>query len=79
MNKKKTKLIDRFQVKTEYGKVLTISKFQEFNIDEAFQQDTQEIPGAVWFSTPNGKGVNQIDENTYQVLDGADIVIAKRI
>jgi hypothetical protein len=79
MNKTKSKLIDRFQVKTEYGKIITISKSQEFYISEAFQQATEEIPGRVWFSTPNGKGVNQIDENTYQVLDGADVVIAKKI
>ncbi|HUN55563.1 MAG TPA: hypothetical protein VMU29_10450 [Smithella sp.] len=79
MNKKKTKIIDRFEAKTENGKVLTIFKCQEFHIDESFQQATREIPGIVWFSTPNGTGVNQIDENTYQVLDGVDVVIAKII
>jgi len=77
MNKKKTKVIDRFQVKSESGKVFTILKRQEFDIEEAFQQETREIPGTISYSTPDGKDVTPIDEFTYQILDGADVVIAK--
>lgn len=79
MNKKITKLIDKFQVITEKGKIFTILKRQDFNIAEAFQQEPREIPGIKWFCTPDGKGVNQIDENTYQLLNGVDVVIAKKM
>ena len=77
MNKKIKKLIDNFKVKTENGKVFTILKYQDSDIDaEAFQQEPQEIPGIISFITPDGKGVNQINENTYQLFIGADVVMA---
>lgn len=79
MNKKITKLIDRFDVITETGIVFTIFKHQDFDVAEAFQEEPQEIPGRMWFSTLDGKGVNQIDENTYKLLNGTDIIMTKKI
>jgi hypothetical protein len=79
MNKKKIKQIDSFKVITDSGKLNTVYAYQEFYIAEEFGQAPKEIPGIISYRTRDGKGVNQIDQNTYQLLDGVEVVIAKKI
>lgn len=69
----KIKPIDSFRAKSESGKVYTILVMQHFNIDVEFDAEPQEIPGNKRFIY-GGNPVTPIDEKTFKLLDGADIV-----
>jgi hypothetical protein len=79
MNKKKIKLIESFKAINETGKVFTIYVNQEFNIAEEFMAEPQEIPGIMSLRTSDGKHVNKIDENTYEILGNTEIIRLKRM
>lgn len=75
----KTRTIDSFQVKAESGKVYTIYVNQKINkINEEFGADDQESAGSKRLIC-GGNPVTQIDENTYKLLDGAEIIRATKV
>lgn len=79
MNKTKTKIIDRFKAITESGKVFTIDVYQDFTVTDSFGAEPQEIPGFKYFKSSAGKHVNEINENTYEILGGIEKIIVTRI
>lgn len=79
MNKKIEKRIDSFKTISESKKVFTILVYQEFIIIDEFQKEPEEIPGIKSLRTLDGNHVNRIDDETYEILGGLEVVRVKRI
>lgn len=77
MNLKITKFIYRFTVTTESKEIYEILVFQEFFIGNTFGCAPQEIPGLKSYSTSDGRTVNMIDENTYEIIDVQNIIATR--
>jgi len=78
MTKKKTKKVGSFRAIDENGKYYTIFIYQEFFINEAFGQDTEEIPGIISLRTSTNRPVNKLDEDTYDILGNLEKIRVNR-
>ncbi|MCK9362164.1 MAG: hypothetical protein M0P74_00955 [Syntrophales bacterium] len=70
MKKVIKRTVGNFKARTADGEIITIMIIQEFIIGALAFGDTirQESPGDKQFVTSNGRQVNEIDENTYDVF-----------
>jgi len=80
MTKTRVREVGRFRVVDNNGKMHTIIARQDFIVaDSAFQEPPREIPGLVSYYDTTGRGVNQIDENTYELFVGTQMVRTTKI
>ena len=70
MSKMVERKVGTFQAKTEQGKIFTIFIMQKFLMADLAFGDTvrQESPISKRLVTSEGRDVNKIDENTYDVF-----------
>lgn len=65
--------IDRFVAKTNEGKEYIIVLYQDYIHTEDFQ-GSEDVEGQSQYLTPTGGLVNQLDSETFQILDTNEIV-----
>ena len=70
MKKVIERAVGNFKTRTADGKIIPIIIMQKFIVAPAAFGDTvrQESPVEKWLVTSNGSPVNEIDENTFDVI-----------
>lgn len=79
MSKEKEKPIDRFKVASDTGQTFTIIRYQTYIITGEFGENDQAVPTTQRLATSNGDHVNEIDENTFEVLTGINPIAVKKM
>ena len=80
MNKTKTRQIDSFKAISESGEIVTISIDQIFTLVEEFGKPTAtEVPTGKKIRCSVGMGLNQLDDERYEIFTNKGNLIATRI
>lgn len=66
--------VSRFTAKTDSGKIYIIIEYQEYISTASLPNPNAEMPGLKRWATPNRLAVNQIDAETFQIVQTNEIV-----
>ena len=67
---------DRFECQDDNGNLYTVIESTRYNVFKAIDGSSQEIEGSKSFYLLNGHSVNDIDGETFQVVE-TDLIIRK--
>jgi len=77
MSEKEIDEIDRFEAVDASGKTYTIVAYQEFIVTRSHSGNTSRIPSLKRLETIDGKPVNFIRENTFDIVDWENITVTR--
>lgn len=76
MSRKVSRQIDEFTCHGDDGQTYTVIEYQDF-IDASSRDGEEWLPGLKWLELPNGRKLNFISDDTFQVVS-TGVIVRKR-
>ena len=73
----KSQVIDKFAARDDHGNEYTVIEYQELLEDTATHCSLLWIPGMRELRLEDGSLVNEVDENTFEIVGRSNIVIKR--
>ena len=74
MDEKITKEVERFNATSEDGQMFTVIIAQEFTVTHPYEGDSKEIPGYKFAVTSDGRDLNFMAENKFEIVESGTII-----